>query len=71
MLETTNCNDLDQWETFDQFPDSYPSFNRPQIEWIYRNRLENGFSKAFRKIGKRKYIHAGIFAACLHERGGV
>ena len=57
--------DLNQWCTFNQFPELHPNFTKPQIEWLYRNRKSNGFSKAFQKIGKLRYIHVGIFADCL------
>jgi len=63
---STSSQDLSQWITLDDFPLQYPNFNRAQLEWIHRNREVNGFDKAFRKIGKRRYIHAGKFAECLH-----
>lgn len=67
MQNTANTNtiDLNQWHTLDEFPQSYPNFNRSQIEWLHRNRQTNGFSFAFRKIGKRRYVNARIFAECL------
>ena len=61
---------LDQWLTFDDFPASHPNFNRSQIEWIYRNRARNGMNSAFRRIGKRKYVHVGRFAELLLEGKG-
>jgi len=71
MQNTSNtyATDLNQWHTLDEFPQVHPNFNRSQIEWLHRNRQINGFSSAFRKIGKRRYVHAGIFAECLLRKG--
>jgi hypothetical protein len=66
-IANTNTADLDQWFTLDEFSQAYSNFNRSQIEWLHRNRETNGFIAAFRKIGKRRYVHAGIFAECLHK----
>ena len=63
----TNANDLSQWFTFDGFIETHPNFNRNQLEWLYRKRKTNMFARAFRKIGKWRYVHAGIFSECLHE----
>ena len=65
MQNTAKTADLDQWLTLDDFPKSHPNFNRSQIEWLHRNRETNGFARAFRKIGKLRYVHAEIFAECL------
>ena len=64
----SNTTDLAQWHTLDEFPQVYSNFNRSQMEWLHRNRAINGFAAAFRKIGKRRYVHAGILAECLHKR---
>jgi hypothetical protein len=61
---------LSQWLTLDDFPKTHTNFSRSQLEWLHRNRDINGFSKAFRKIGKRRYVHAGLFADCLLESAG-
>ncbi|MDV6341124.1 hypothetical protein R2103_04995 [Nitrosomonas sp. Is24] len=61
----TSITDLNQWFTLDEFSQAYPKFTRSQIEWLHRHRETNGFAIAFRKIGKRRYVHAGIFAKCL------
>jgi hypothetical protein len=65
----TATTELEQWFTLDDFPEAYPNFNRSQIEWLHRHRATNGFAAAFRKIGKRRYLHATIFAECLHGKG--
>jgi hypothetical protein len=67
MNDAVNTTGLDQWLTFEQFPQVYTTFSKAQIEWLHRNRELNGFGKAFRKVGKLRYIHAGIFAECLIE----
>lgn len=64
------ATDLDQWHTLDEFSEAHPNFNRAQLEWIYRNRHTNGMEPAFRRIGKRRYIHAGRFAELLLEGKG-
>lgn len=66
----STTTDLDQWQTLDDFPTSHPNFNRAQLEWIYRNRSTNGMAAVFRKIGKRRYLHAGRFAQALLEGKG-
>ena len=68
MQTTNNTTDLHQWFTLNGFTKSHSNFNRSQIEWLHRNRESNGFAKAFRKIGKQRYLHAGIFADCLRNR---
>ena len=69
MHEAPVSTDLDQWLTFNRFPQVYPNFSKAQVEWLHRNRNSNGFEKAFRKIGKLRYVHAGIFAECIHING--
>lgn len=66
MPTPNSATDLDQWRTFDDFPKKHPAFSRGQIEWLHRNRATNGFANAFRKIGRRRYVHVGIFAECVH-----
>ena len=68
MQDTAIPTDLGQWFTLDDFPKAHSNFSRAQIEWLHRNRESNGFLPAFRKVGKRRYVHAGIFAQCLHGR---
>ena len=70
MQEPSGSTDLGQWYVLDDFSQEHTNFNRAQIEWLYRKRFTNGFNKAFRKIGKRRYIHAGFFAECLIEQEG-
>ena len=70
QLTRDNAADLSLWSTLDDLPNKHPNFNRGQIEWLYRKRYTNGFSKAFRKIGNRRYVHLGFFADCLLEGAG-
>lgn len=70
MQNTYATSDLNQWVTLDDFPKLHPNFNRSQIEWLHRNRETNGFVRAFRKIGKHRYVHSGIFAECLLMENG-
>ena len=59
--------DVDQWLTLDSFIQAHPNFKRSQIEWLYRNRENNGYLPAFKKVGRSRYIHAGIFSDCIHN----
>ncbi len=67
-MVNTHANNLNGWYTFDNFPKSHPNFKRSQIEWLHRNRHVNGFAKSFRKIGRLRYIHDGLFAECIIEQ---
>ena len=69
MSSIQEITDLDQWFTFENFPKAYTNFSKAQIEWLHRNRKSNGFDRAFRKVGKLRYIHAEIFSECIHENG--
>jgi hypothetical protein len=62
--------DLAQWQTFDDFSASHANFQRGQIEWLYRRRASNGLTPAFRRIGRRRYVHLGRFAELLLEGKG-
>ncbi len=64
MLNTDE-KDLTQWQLLNNFHESYPQFNRGQLEWMYRNRETNGFSNAFCKVGRKRYVHAGKLSLCL------
>jgi hypothetical protein len=70
QYETTSTDDLIHWQILDDFCTQHPNFNRSQIEWLYRNRERNGLKGVFRRIGKRRYIHAGRFASALLEGKG-
>jgi hypothetical protein len=56
---------LKHWKTKHQFLDENLQFNFGQINWLIRNRKYNGFSKAFKKIGRSIYIHEVEFAECI------
>ena len=70
QTQASTSTALDEWLTFNDFPKSHPNFKRSQIEWLYRNRDQNGMATAFRRIGKLKYVHAGRFAELLLEGRG-
>ena len=63
-----NEEDLHQWHLLNNFHETYKNFSRGQIEWLYRNRNSNGFSNAFCKLGRKRYVHAGRLASLLSER---
>lgn len=54
--------DLSEYDTVDELVERHPEkFTRNQLEWVLRNRDENGLSDAVVKIGKRRYIHRPRF----------
>lgn len=56
---------LDEFETFPEFHEKRPNISQNQLEWIYRHRKQNGFAKAFKKIGKLRYVVVPVFTAVL------
>lgn len=56
---------LEQLETFPEFHRRRPNISQNQLEWIYRHRHQNGFAKAFKKIGKLRYVVVPIFTDLL------
>ena len=62
-MQTTKhySSKLNHWKTKHQFLDENQQFNLGQINWLIRNRNDNGFSKAFKKIGRSYYIHEKYF----------
>lgn len=60
---------IDQWFDFIRFSEAVDHrVSCNQLEWLYRNRERNGFHKAFRKIGKTRYVCKPIFEQCLLEQ---
>lgn len=56
---------LNELETFPEFNEKRRNISQNQLEWIYRHRYDNGFEKAFRKIGKLRYVVIPVFTALL------
>lgn len=43
-----------------------------EFQWLFKNRENNGFSKAFVKVTSRNYlVHIPTFIQCLAERRGA
>lgn len=61
---------LDELETFPEFHRKRPNISQNQLEWIYRHRQQNGFAKAFKKIGKLRYVIVPVFTALLLSNEG-
>ena len=61
---------LDELETFPEFHRKRPNISQNQLEWIYRHRQHNGFAKAFKKIGKLRYVIVPVFTALLLSNEG-
>lgn len=59
---------VDQWLLWSTFHLTYPQFSKNQIQWLVRNRNENGLSYAVRKIGRSLYIHQELFSDWVMSR---
>jgi len=69
MNAVAQLNELDHWKPLDSFLEDHPQFQENQIRWLARNRDRNGFDRAFRKVGRRLYIHDQIFSESIFGLG--
>lgn len=60
---------LDDFVRKNEFPEKYSHLvNLSEFEWIFKNRKDNGFSKAFKMIGRKPYVHIPTFHDCFLNR---
>ena len=77
MQTLTNNIDLKQnpladYVHFSEVPQHHPTLITPhRIQWMIRNRFENGLSEHTLKIGNALYVHLPSFATWLDSQRGA
>ncbi len=69
MSAIVQLSSVDRWKPMGCFLKQHPQFQENQLRWLARNRDRNGFDKAFRKVGRRLYIHDELFAEAIFGLG--
>ena len=55
-------------ETFRQFAEKHPAFTEGGLRWLRFNEHSNGFSSAFKTVGRRVLIDEAAFFAAIERQ---
>ena len=65
-------NPLSEYAHYTEVPQHFPGLITPnRIQWMIRNRFENGLNQHVLKIGKTLYVHLPSFATWLDSQRGM
>jgi len=75
MRDETNVPDLSDWELGGTIPELFPQFPRSVVDYLLRERENNGLEGAVRVIGRSRYVSLSRFAEWVengsrHTRAG-
>ena len=62
-------NPLSEYAHYTEVPQHFPGLITPnRIQWMIRNRFENGLNQHVLRIGKTLYVHLPSFAAAKRDQ---
>lgn len=70
MTEFSKLSDFCQKNVFATHADNPLKIS--EFEWLFKNRRENGFERAFVRVNARNFlVHIPTFIKCLADRRGA